>query len=66
MMRSIKYLFRMLRKRKPSKTKSGTDKTGGPYNQVQMLSPDLSVNLKMIREKLGNSMDFIIREFNIG
>ncbi|MDO9534958.1 MAG: spore germination protein [Bacillota bacterium] len=65
-MRSIKYLFRLWRKRKPSKTKSGTDKTGGPYNQVQMLSPDLSVNLKMIREKLGNSMDFIIREFNIG
>ena len=47
-------------------TKAAAGKTGGSINKEQPLSQKLSVNLDTIRQKLGNSLDLVIREFNVG
>lgn len=64
MLRNLKYLLRTtvnnLAPNSAGKTKNGAQA------RTQALSADLSTNLKLIREKLGNSPDLIIREFNVG
>jgi len=62
-MRNLKYL---LKSQVKNLTKTAAGKTGGSTNKEQLLSPKLSVNLDSIKQKLGNSMDLIIREFNLG
>jgi spore germination protein KA len=63
MLRNFKYKFRTWKKNlAPNNTKPPTgDKPGG-----QALYKNLSVNLDLVRQKLGNSIDLIIREFNLG
>ncbi len=65
-MRNFKYLLRLWRKKKQGQTKLKTGKDVSRFNPEQVLSNDLNVNLQMIREKLGSSMDIVIREFSIG
>lgn len=62
-MRFLKYMFKPAMN-KPAPGDAGT--TGKPNNQKEMLSADLSANLGRIGEKLGHSLDLVIREFSVG
>lgn len=65
-MRNFKYLLRLWRKKKRGQTKVKIAKDVNLFNPEQSLSNDLNVNLQIIREKLGSSMDLVFREFSIG
>lgn len=65
MMRFLKYMFKSAVDNLAPKGAS-KNKTGGAHIQRKALSANLSANLELISEKLGNSMDLIIREFDVG
>lgn len=63
MMRKLKY---MLKSMANNLAKNSSGKTGGAGAPKQPLSANLSANLDMVREKLGDSMDLTTREFKVG
>lgn len=62
----VRNFKRMLRSWAGRLIRTNSSMTGNNHNPTQALSVDLSANLDMIRGRLGNSMDLVIREFNIG
>lgn len=61
MLRNLKYMLKLM-----ANTKNKTTKAVTAQDSTQVLSINLSANLDLVREKMGNSMDLIIREFNLG